>query len=697
MIRPVSRAAERYKLIERIGAGGLGVVHRALDRATGLEVAVKIMPRPHGGTNLRDEFVALARLRHRNIVAVLDYGLTDAGHEFFTMELITGPPLDAAAPRGSPAWFSLLDGVLDALAFVHARGMVHADLKPSNMLVDGAMLASSPSDAVRLADFGLAIPSPVADAPRRASSESGLAMARGTIAYAAPEAWAGQLDARSDLYSLGVMLYELSTGQRPFAGATAREVLAAQRRGPPADPRGLQPDMPPALAELVVALCDPVPGARPQTADEVRERLAGLSRAGGARAPAAPEVHGSTPIWMSGPLVGRDRELGDLERAWRDARAGRGATALVLGEEGMGSTRVCAELAIRVQLDRGPVIRATLCAGEGPWAGIDAIVRALLAIAGERWLGDEIEAASRRRALAPILAGKADAGDERSRWATAEAVTELALAAAEGRPLAILVDDVHRAGTAAADLLAYLARAAPDGALLLVLAGRRGPSSGTPDVVTRLAATVKHAARGLRIDLPPLDRAGLGDLVTAAIGRALADRVTDDLHRACGGNPGHALRALELMARSGQIRRVGGAWVTEGALTVPLPPDALDAARSRLAGLAAPARAVLRAAAAVGDAFDRDLVAAALGVRRRPESDVGLGPDVPGSSTMATTRRTRCPNQSRRARCRCRSRSGSRSRRRSTTTTPAGRAGSMPCARSRPSTAPSPTRSRPGS
>src|SRR5688572_5155734 len=132
------RPAERYQLVERLGSGGLGVVHRALDRVTGRHVALKLMPRPQGGTNLRDEFVALARIRHPNIVSVLDYGLTDSGQEFFTMELVEGPTLvEAALPAESRQFHALIGGVLDALAAVHAHGMVHADVKPSNILVDG--------------------------------------------------------------------------------------------------------------------------------------------------------------------------------------------------------------------------------------------------------------------------------------------------------------------------------------------------------------------------------------------------------------------------------------------------------------------------------------------------------------------------------------------------------------------------------
>ena len=140
---PSIRPGERYELIERLGAGGLGVVHRALDRVTGKQVALKLMPRPQGGTNLRDEFVALARLRHPNIVAVLDYGLTHSGQEFFTMELVEGPPLaKAAGSPGSRQFHAILSGVLDALAAVHAQGMVHADVKPSNILVDGRLVVA---------------------------------------------------------------------------------------------------------------------------------------------------------------------------------------------------------------------------------------------------------------------------------------------------------------------------------------------------------------------------------------------------------------------------------------------------------------------------------------------------------------------------------------------------------------------------
>ncbi len=322
---PAMRPAERYRLIERLGEGSIGVVHRALDLATGREVALKIMPQARGATNLRGEFVALARLRHPNIVSVLDYGLTDAGDEYFTMELVAGPALTAAVgPVTAQRMWALLGGVLEALAAVHGAGVVHADLKPSNILVDGAALLHAPGRAARLADFGLATP----------LADPGGATARGTIGYAAPEAWSGRIDPRADLYSFGVVLWQLVLGARPFAGATPRAVVAAQRAGHPGDPRAQRPDLPPALAELMRALIDPAPGARPQSAEEVLDRWRAIAESLGYPAIASKGGAGRAPRRAAAmpTLVGRDRELAELDRAWADAKQGRGAPVVIAGE-----------------------------------------------------------------------------------------------------------------------------------------------------------------------------------------------------------------------------------------------------------------------------------------------------------------------------------------------------------------------------
>ncbi|HVV81539.1 MAG TPA: protein kinase, partial [Kofleriaceae bacterium] len=608
MVRP----AERYRLIERLGAGSIGEVHRALDRATGREVALKLMPRPRGGTNLRDEFVALARLRHPNVVSVLDYGLTDSGHEYFTMELVRGPPLaDAVGPPGTRAFYELLAGVLDALAAVHAAGLVHADVKPSNVLVDGGSLATAPDRAARLGDFGLATPLLDPIGPT----------ARGTVGYAAPEAWTGRLDPRSDLYSFGVVLWQLVSGTHPFGGATPRAIVGLQRGGSP-DPRRLPPGLPAALTELMTALLDPLPGQRPETAGEVLDRWRAIADSQGHRGVLA----GRTPSGRSpriaievGTVLGRDQELFELERAWAEARAGRGSPMLIVGEPGIGKSRLLAELALRIQLDGGDVIRASARAGDEPWAGVRELVRALLATSGAAWDERGLSPA-RRAALATFLSpGQSRLGP--GRWMMAETAAELVAAAATQRPLAILIDDVDAASPAAVDLLAYLARAVPDSAALLVLAGRGLEPSRAP-IRSPLDAAVIAAARGRRFELAPLGQSSFFALTRAAVGAELGARLADELRRVSGGNPGHALAALEAMIDGGTLARVGGVWVLSRDAVVPLPAAARQGVMARLAGLAPASRAILRAAATLGDSFDRELLAAIVGDGEAPDDEV---------------------------------------------------------------------------
>ncbi len=637
------RPAERYRLIERLGAGSIGVVHRALDRATGREVALKIMPRPRTGTNLRGEFVALARLRHPNVVSVLDYGLTDAGHEYFTMELVLGPSLlDAAGPATGRRCFALLGGVLDALSAVHASGMVHADIKPSNILVDGSTLEAAPDRAARLGDFGLA--GPLAD-------PSG-PTARGTIGHAAPEAWSGRLDPRSDLYSFGVVLWQLVMGARPFEGMTPRAIVTMQRAGAPPDPRHTRPALPTALADLMLALLDPAPGARPQTADEVLERWRAIGDALGHRMSAGGRVLSVRSPRVAievGTILGRERELADLERAWREAEAGRGAAVLVVGEPGIGKSRLSAELALRLQLEGAQVVRWSARAGDQAWDGVRELVRTMLTLAGEAWArrgspaSHQAVASMLAVAPPPLRDGRAGHGDPGAsagagRWVIAEAVAELVVAAASVRPLTIVVDDLDAAAPATIDVLAYLARAVPDAAVLLVAAGRStppgrsgvsGPVSATPNP---FEVAVAGAARGRRFELAPLGQSSFFALAVAAVGAEVGNRLAEELRRVSGGNPGHALATLEAMIDSGSLARVGGAWITGRDVVVPLLAAARQGAMARLSGLAPSSRALLRAAAVLGDSFDRDVLATILGITapatpRAPSSPVDGVPE----------------------------------------------------------------------
>src|SRR5205814_6449143 len=222
-----SSLGERYRLLEEIGEGGMGRVYRAVQRATGQTVALKLLhPDVASDAQVVQRFQREAKLTtelsHPHIVKVVEFGELD-GRLFLAMELITGKPLASILERGGGArgrrlsvkrTLAIMDPVLEALEYAHARGVVHRDLKPENiMVIPGRGLFAR--DGVKLLDFGIAKLGDRAQAKTQKLTQHGLVL--GTPGYMSPEQAVGQqADVRSDLYSCGVMLYQMLTGQRPF-------------------------------------------------------------------------------------------------------------------------------------------------------------------------------------------------------------------------------------------------------------------------------------------------------------------------------------------------------------------------------------------------------------------------------------------------------------------------------------------------
>lgn len=268
-----------YELLRPLGSGSFGSVHAALDRRHDRLIALKLLPLPDGLEDTRRRFeteAAMAqRLRHPHIVATLDAG-TAGGLAWLAMELVAGPTLARYTPtrRLLPEALVLQvgRGIALALAHAHGQGVVHRDVKPANVLVDWA------SRTVKLGDFGLARS---ADA---IATRTGLML--GSPAYMAPELLAGAPPSpASDLYALGVTLFELLTGQLPFAaaaGGAMGDLLRQVARQPPPALRALRPDLPAALQgleTLLAALLDKRAAQRPVRALAVAETLDRLAQA----------------------------------------------------------------------------------------------------------------------------------------------------------------------------------------------------------------------------------------------------------------------------------------------------------------------------------------------------------------------------------------------------------------------------------
>src|SRR5947207_5739141 len=562
-------------------------------------------------TAIRREAAVMGSIGHPLLPRIFEVGQVDAG-PYLVLEYIDGCPLSEllrSGPLDEARALRLAIDVVGPLAAAHRAGLVHRDVKPDNVVV-GA------DGTARLIDFGL-----VARGGRRHDQVAG------TLLYSAPEQ-TGMLkrpvDGRSDLYALGVLLFEVVTGQTPYGSRDPGELIRLHATAPMPDPRWIRPELSPTLAAIIRTLAAKDPDDRYQSAESLLADLTRLSTEPGAVFEVA-TFAGQPPPGGPDVLVGRATEVTDLAVRWLDARDGRGGAILVQGHAGIGKSRLVRELTTAVSAD-GDLVLYGKCIPDDPVplaplrAGVERYVRSV-----DRLPPDERDLAISRlrravgqggpllRALSPLLAAVVQAPDldqkDRHEQFTSAVAAFLIDLADEWQGAVLHIDDVQWLDDATRRVLQQVAVRLPRSPLLVVATGR--------DDVDNLPALARFEADmgqtlDTRIALGPLTGGAVADLIGLHLGGVrVVPEVTTDLVARIGGNPFTVVEYVRAVIDAGLVSPVWGSWQIDLAALdrLELSGDALNLVLQRLGGLGVESRRLLAAGAATGRRFRADLVA----------------------------------------------------------------------------------------
>ncbi len=563
-----------YLIFEQLGEGGMGAVFRATHRLSGRTVALKMLGRQRRGSTPGDsderaqlllalarEFETLSSLHHPNVIQVLDYGFDSELGAYFTMELLATPRVltDEARGKSLTEKVGLVAQLLRALSYMHRRGIIHRDLKPSNVLCV--------QDTVKVMDFGLAT---------KAKNPTEVA---GTLEYLAPELWYGAgASVASDLYSVGVILFELLTGKRPFQSETqalaallaTSAALSPTSLTPAEAGATLMPDQvqavtherPPPVVEgplqpIVAQLLAEKPEARYQSALAV---LRDLSLALGIALPVE-TAETRESFLQASELVGRDAELRELLRHLGQCTSGQGSAFLLGGESGVGKSRLSAEVRTRALVGKLCVVTGqAVTEGGGSYQLWLAPLRALVlrvdladdeaAILGEL-LPDLPELLGRPIPEAPKVPAAARPG--RLRRAIEEVVR------LQPRPTVILLEDLQWASVESLELLQHLSELAPSLPLFIVANYRDDELPGLPQRLPAMRS----------MQLKRLPREAVAQLAASMLGeRGERADLVDYLCQHTEGNVFFLIEVVRALAeQSGQLDRVGDSALPAQLLT----------------------------------------------------------------------------------------------------------------------------------
>jgi Nif-specific regulatory protein len=608
---PAVQLPARYQIRAILKETSATSVYRVFDVADQGDEAIKILrhelSEPQQLLRFKTEFSTLASLEHESIVKVREYGLLHEGFPYFTMEYFPGKKISEYFDGHS--WSALYDVILQiasALHHIHHLGIIHLDLKPSNILVDDQGRA-------KIMDFGVAVES------RQVLDRQ----IRGSLHYMPPEVLKqDRVDSRADLYSFGMTLYETVTGALPAYGRPPIEVIRMHLDEQIRPPSSINPRVPPELEKFIMRLLEKDPRHRYPSAASL---LHDVAAAAGKKADAGELLIGRGELF-AGPLIGRKTEVAQLASMISAAREGRGNGVIVAGAEGMGKSRIVRDATLRAQLEgarvfcgRCPINRKTIYApffeifqqmvvAVNPDADVSGEIRRLLRPVVLAAPGEEATPATgqKYRLFNRIVQAMQDM------YGFLSASTNGGQSSAS--PLILVIEDVQWADPSTAELFSFLIGEAKQNRLLVI--GTLTIDSSTEAATEPGAHVAEWERRAREGDFPVIRVEALNEpLVREHLQSLLGEEnIPSELVRwtlwESAGSPLIIRRVVDYLIAHGYLHWDADGWVTEMERIqgLRIPGGAASILMERVEALVPAYRELLEAAAVFGESSGVDLL-----------------------------------------------------------------------------------------
>lgn len=535
----------------------------------------------------KQEFRTMVKLKHPSTVHVYNFGVLENGDDYITMEIVRGRELrDILKERqlNIPEVYRILIQTAQVLNFIHSRLLVHRDIKPDNIRI-------TPEGNVKMMDFGL-------------MDQMGLPSngeIAGTPLYMPPEVTKGGIiDARSDLYSLGIMAYELTTGKPPFLGKTILEIIKKHIEEPPLPPCNIRKDIPEELEEVVLRLIAKDPDDRYQSAAELINDLVKLS----AEEVSVETLEQRKSYLNCSELIGRSREMEELKDIYQLAKQRNGQTVFIAAPAGIGKSRLIQEFQLHVQLDEVSFTQGN-CFEQGMTAyqPVAKALKPLLPLTSKNVID---KYGSVLVKLLPELKNKGyEPAPQLEEYAEKarlfESVTGWLKEVSELQPLVIYIEDLHWADTPSIDLLNVCIRELREYPIMILTSFRDDEVEPT----SRIFQTVEENLTN-EMKLSPLNAENVGILISKMLGRIeLTEDFTEHIYTATGGNPFFVSEIMRALIEEEHLKLELGYWILPADVSVLELPSSIEATiLRRLKLLSSEALKIARIAAVVARNLD---------------------------------------------------------------------------------------------